>query len=68
MVYMHNGILLATKRNEIESSAEMSMDLESVTAQSKVKQKEENKYHILTHIRGLEKMDLFPGQQWERQG
>ena len=42
----------AIKRNEIGSFVEMWMDLESVI-QSEVSQKEENKYHILTHICGI---------------
>ena len=41
----------AIKRNEIGSFVEMWMNLETVT-QSEVSQKEENKYHILTHICG----------------
>ena len=39
----------AIKRNEIRSSVEIWMDLESVI-QSGVSQKEKNKYHILMHI------------------
>ena len=42
----------AIKRNEIGSFVEMWMDLESVI-QSKLSQKEKNKYHILTHIYGI---------------
>ena len=42
----------AIKRNEIGSFEETWMDLESVI-QSKVSQKEKNKYHILTHICGI---------------
>ena len=41
----------AIKRNEIGSSVEMWMDLETVI-QSEVRQKEKNKYCILTHIHG----------------
>ena len=41
----------AIKRNEIGSSVEMWMDLETVI-QSEVSQKEKNKYRILTHICG----------------
>ena len=41
----------AIKRNEIGSSAETWMDLETVI-QSEVSQKERNKYRILTHIYG----------------
>ena len=42
----------AIKRNEIGSCVEVWMDLESVI-QSKLSQKEKNKYHILTHICGI---------------
>ena len=42
----------AIKRNEIVSSVEIWMDLETVI-QSEVSQKEKNKYHILTHICGI---------------
>ena len=45
---------LAIKRNEIGSSVETWMDIESVT-QSEVNQKKENKYCIVTHIWNLEK-------------
>ena len=41
----------AIKRNEIVSFVETWMDLETVI-QSKVSQKEKNKYRILTHICG----------------
>ena len=41
----------AIKRNEIESFVETWMDLETVI-QSEVRQKEKNKYHMLTHICG----------------
>ena len=44
----------AIKRNEIVSLAETWMDLETVI-QSEVSQKEKNKYHILTHICGIQK-------------
>ena len=44
----------AIKRNEIGSFVEMWMDLETVI-QSEVSQKEKNKYHILTHICGIQK-------------
>ena len=42
----------AIKRNEIGSSAETCLDLESVI-QSEVSQKEKNKFHILMHICGI---------------
>ena len=41
----------AIKRNEIGSSVETWMDLETII-QSDVSQKEKNKYRILTHICG----------------
>ena len=41
----------AIKRNEIESSVETWMDLETVI-QSEVSQKEKNKYRILMHVCG----------------
>ena len=44
----------AIKRNEIELFVVRRMDLESVI-QSKVSQKEKNKYHVLTHIYGVQK-------------
>ena len=44
----------AIKRNEIGSSVEMWMNLETVL-QSEVSQKEKNKYRILTHICGTQK-------------
>ena len=54
----YNGILLSHKRNEIGSSAEMWMDLESVT-QSEVSQKEKNKCRILTQYVESRKMALM---------
>ena len=42
----------AIKRNEIELFIVRWMDLESVI-QSKLSQKEINKYHMLTHIYGI---------------
>ena len=52
VVRIYNGILLAIKRNEIESFVETWMDLETVI-QSEVSQKEKNKYRILTHMCGI---------------
>ena len=42
----------AIKRNEIELLVVRWMDLESII-QSEVSHKEENKYHMLTHIYGI---------------
>ena len=42
------------------------MNLESII-QSEVSQKEKNKYHILKHIYGIQKMvlmNLFAGKEW----
>ena len=44
----------AIKRREIGSFVETWMELETVI-QSEVSQKEKNKYHILTHIYGIQK-------------
>ena len=44
----------AIKRNEIGSFVDTWMNLETVI-QSEVSQKEENKYHMLTHIYGIKK-------------
>ena len=41
-----------TKRNEIGSYVDIWIDLESII-QSKVTQKEKNKYHVLMHICGI---------------
>ena len=45
---------LATKRSEIELFVVRWMDLESVI-QSEVRQKEKNKYLMLTHVNGIQK-------------
>ena len=52
-IYIHTmEYYLAIKRNEIGSFVEMWMELESVI-QSKVSQKEKNKFHILMHRCGI---------------
>ena len=51
VVHIYNGIL-ALRRNEIGSFVATWMDLETVI-QSEVSEKENNKYRILTHIRGI---------------
>ena len=48
----------AIKRNEIELFVVRWIDLESVI-QSEVSQKEKNKYHMLTHIYGIQKKKWF---------
>ena len=57
---------LAIKRNAFESVLMRWMNLELII-QSEVSQKEKDKYHILMHIYGIQKMvlkNLFAGQQW----
>ena len=49
VVHIHNGILLTHKRNTFESVLMRWMNLEPIV-QSKVSQKEKDKYCILTHI------------------
>ena len=48
----------AIKRNEIELFVVRWMDLESVI-HSEISQKEKNKYHMLTHIYGIQKRRWF---------
>ena len=52
MVLIHDGILISIKRNTFESALLRWMNLEPII-QSKVSQKEKDKYHILTHIYGI---------------
>ena len=55
VAHIYNGILhSALKRNKIELFVESWMDLECVI-QSEVRQKEKNKYHMLTHMYGINK-------------
>ena len=49
MVHIHNGILLAIKRDTFESVLMRWMNIEPII-QSEVSQKEKDKYHILRHI------------------
>ena len=49
VVHVHNGILLSHKRNAFELILMRWMNIEPII-QSKVSQKVENKYCILTHI------------------
>ena len=66
VVHIYNQYYLAIKRNNIVSFAETWMDPETVI-QNEVSQKEENKYHILTHtymeFRRMVQMNLFPRQE-----
>ena len=47
---------LAIEKNEFQSVPARQMNLEPII-QIEVSQKEENKYHILTHIYGIQKND-----------
>ena len=50
MVHIYNGIYSVIKSNECESAELRWMNLEPVTIESEVSQKEKNKYHILMNI------------------
>ena len=52
MVYIHNRIYSAIKRNTFESVLMRWMNLEPII-QSEVSQKEKDKHCILTHIHGI---------------
>ena len=52
MVHTHNEYYSAIKNNALESVLMRWMSLEPIT-QSEVRQKEKNKYCILTHIYGI---------------
>ena len=47
MVYIHNGILLSHKKNEIMPFAATWMELETLIL-SEVSQKEKDKYHMIS--------------------
>ena len=52
VVHIHNGILLSHKRDTFESVLVRWMNLEPII-QSKMSQKDKDKYGILTHIYGI---------------
>ena len=52
VVYIHNGILLAVKKNAFESVPMRWVKLEPII-QSEVSQKKKHQYSILTHIYGI---------------
>ena len=52
VVHIHNGILLAIKKNSFESVLVRWMKLEPII-QSEVSQKGKDEYSILTHIYGI---------------
>ena len=49
MVFIHNGLLLSNKKNEIMSFAARWMQLEVIIL-SEVSQKEKDKYHMISLI------------------
>ena len=52
MVFIHNGLLLSNKKNEIMSFAARWMQLEVIIL-SEVSQKEKDKYHMISLICGF---------------
>ena len=52
VVYIHNGILLSHKKNEIMPFASTWVDLEVIILRE-VSQKEKDKYHMLSLICGI---------------
>ena len=52
MVFIHNGLLLSNKKNEIMSFAARWMQLEVIIL-SEVSQKEKDKYHMISLICGI---------------
>ena len=52
VAHIHNGILLAVKRNKTELFGVRWMGLETLI-QSEVSRNEKNKYPMLTHIYGM---------------
>ena len=54
VVHIHNGILLSHKKKAFESVLMRCMNLEPII-QSELRQKEKDKYYILTYIYGIQK-------------
>ena len=52
MVYLHNGILLGHKKNDIVPFAATWMELERLIL-SGISQKEKDKYHMISLIAGI---------------
>ena len=52
MVYIHNGILLSHKKNQIMPFAATWMELETLIL-SEISQKEKGKYHMISLIPGI---------------
>ena len=51
-VYIHNGILLSHKKNDIMPFAATWMELETLIL-SEISQKEREKYHMISLITGI---------------
>ena len=52
MVYIHNGILLSLKKNDIMPFAATWMELETLIL-SEMSQKDKDKYHMISLITGI---------------
>ena len=52
MVYIHNGILLSHKKNDIMPFAATWMELETLIL-SEMSQKDKDKYHMISFITGI---------------
>ena len=52
MVYIHNGILLSHKKNDIMPFAATWMELENLIL-SEMSQKDKDKYHMISLITGI---------------
>ena len=52
MVYIHNGILLSHKKNDIMPFAATWMELETLIL-SEMSQKDKDKYHVISLITGI---------------
>ena len=64
MVHIYNRILLGHKSNKFESVVARWMNLEPLI-QSEISQKEENKYHTLMDIYGIQKNGTDePSREW----
>ena len=52
VVHIHNGILLSHRKEHVRISSD-ELDEPKPIIQSKVSQKEKDKYYILTHMYGI---------------
>ena len=65
MVYIHNGILLSSKKNKIMPFAATRMKLGTLIL-SEIGQKEKDKYHMISHILNLIYSTNEPSYRKER--